>query len=204
MKSSYKKNNYGDLFTSLVKIHKPSICVEYGLLDGYSTIHIAEGLKQNSKGHLFSFDIFEDFEFNHANYDNIVNNVSLFELDNFVTIDKGNFYDPFEFRKFKINSIDFMHVDVANTGETIDCFCKSWWKRISFGGIVVFEGGSILRDSEIEWMKNKKPISNFNKIIGQFFNYTVINSYPSITLLTKKLPQNSDKYEELAEEYRSH
>jgi predicted O-methyltransferase YrrM len=55
MRSSYIDNNYKDIFNSLIKITQPDVCVELGVLDGFSTVAIGESLKTMGSGHLFSF-----------------------------------------------------------------------------------------------------------------------------------------------------
>ena len=49
MRSSYEENDYGQVFYNLIKIHKPEKVVELGVLDGYSSLHFAKGLKDNKR-----------------------------------------------------------------------------------------------------------------------------------------------------------
>ena len=75
MRSSYKFNDYGSLIFSLVRIKRPKKVIEFGILDGYSTVHIAKAMKLNAKegnrGNFFAFDLFERYEFKHGNFSKV-------------------------------------------------------------------------------------------------------------------------------------
>ena len=62
--SSYEKNNYGELFYALMRIYQPKIVVELGTKAGFSAYHIARGLKDNEKGRLYCYDLWENYKFN--------------------------------------------------------------------------------------------------------------------------------------------
>ena len=62
--SSYEKNNYGDFFYSLMRVHRPRQVVELGTKAGYSAYHMARGLKENGNGTLDCYDLWETYEFN--------------------------------------------------------------------------------------------------------------------------------------------
>src|SRR5258708_3945530 len=47
----------GEFLNALVRMTKPSIVVETGTHKGFSTLMIAQALKANGKGHLYTFDL---------------------------------------------------------------------------------------------------------------------------------------------------
>ena len=65
MRSSYQKNSYGEIFFALMEAFRPGVVVELGVLDGYSTIAMAKGMKHNhelkrcGQPHLDAYDLFE-------------------------------------------------------------------------------------------------------------------------------------------------
>lgn len=48
----------GELISAFIRCYQPEIVVETGCLIGFSTLHIAQALEENGKGHLHSFDLF--------------------------------------------------------------------------------------------------------------------------------------------------
>lgn len=105
----------GQLLHALVRVLRPSIMVEVGTLFGYSTLCIAQALKDNCMGSLHSFDLFL-----RENYNNVTNNsaddaglvfvqnqLKLANLDNIVTLHRGdsekNLLKAFEGTEHKID-----------------------------------------------------------------------------------------------------
>lgn len=190
--SSYKKNNYGDVFYKLVKENKPACLVELGVLHGYSTSFIAKALKEIKRiigisGHLDAYDLFDDYQFKHGTKEEVENTLKKEGLDIFATVYKGNAY--IVHKKYKDGSIDFLHVDISNTGEILRDIIEVWDRKIKPGGTIIFEGGSDERDN-VEWMKKygkpsiKKELA-VNPIIAKHYTYTVHAPFPSITVLVK-------------------
>ncbi len=71
MHSSYEQNNFGQLLRNYMVNLRPINCVELGVLDGYSALHIALGAKDmlTLYGHItyfHAYDLFEDYEFKHG------------------------------------------------------------------------------------------------------------------------------------------
>ena len=50
IRSSYLKNNYKSMFQALIGITNPTVCVELGVLDGFSTVVIGSILKSLKEG----------------------------------------------------------------------------------------------------------------------------------------------------------
>ena len=69
IESSYQKNDLGLTLYSTIRMLKPQIIVDFGVLYGYSTIAMAQALKDNGSGKIISYDIFDDYEFKNAKLD---------------------------------------------------------------------------------------------------------------------------------------
>ena len=193
VKSSYAKNNFGVVFKTLVMQKMPITCVELGVLYGYSSLHIGLALKYNYKehavkGHLYSYDLWEDYSYNHGNKDDVQDLFKRKGIDDYVSlyhVDAMKVHELYEEKQ-----VDLLHVDISNTGDTFNFIMKHWHSLMSMGGIILFEGGSKERDY-IEWMINykfpsiKKAIES-NKIVKSFYQYETYTKFPSLTVFTKK------------------
>jgi hypothetical protein len=192
MRSSYIKNDFGSVFRALILSHKPKLAVECGVLDGYSTFHIAHAIRFNRitrgiKCPFFAYDLWEEYDYKHGDFVEVENMLEEQGLSDYCNLTEGNAYKVYEI--FEDNSIDFLHVDISNNGETFLDMLSLWGRKISNDGIVVFEGGSEERD-EVEWMKKYMftPIRNVldDPILYENWYYQVLHPFPSMTLLWKK------------------
>jgi predicted O-methyltransferase YrrM len=189
MRSSYIDNNYKDIFNSLIKITQPDVCVELGVLDGFSTVAIGESLKTMGSGHLFSYDLFEDYDYKSQNYTKVLKTINDEKLGEWITLRKKNVFDATY--DFKLNTIGFLHVDISNDGQKISKIIEKWNDKIIDGGVLIFEGGSPLRDN-IAWMRKYKKDEIYteirkNRILQENYTYTIIHQYPSIVICTKNV-----------------
>lgn len=197
--SSYEKNNYGDFFYSLMRVHRPRKVVELGTKAGYSTYHMARGLKENGNGTLDCYDLWETYKFNSVpkaiaeknlrKFKDIVR----FELRDAVGVDKlYKEIDPVRGRGTlralaTSNGVDILHVDVGNEGEILGNIIPHWIDKI--GQFIIIEGGSAERD-KIRWMiKYKKaPIAGWLKDFANRrddIEYFTIEPFPSVTIIRK-------------------
>ena len=189
IRSSYIPNNYGRLFQTLISITKPEACVEIGVLDGYSTVHIGLALKSLGTGHLYAYDLFEDYPYNNMEYKEVLSRIKRLDLSNEVTLRKRDIMEASS--DFGISSIDFMHVDISNSGRTIRNVLTVWDEKIKPGGMLIFEGGSPIRD-EISWMNkfNKEkifPELKDNIVLNTNYTYVVLHPFPSLIVCSKHL-----------------
>lgn len=169
IESSYEANNLGKTLYDYVVWLKPETIVEFGALNGYSTIAMAMGCKENKKGKVKVYDLFEDYEYNASDFQKLVKNLKEYGLLDYVDIEKANFFDWVKTPE----KFDLAHIDISNTGDILDIM----WDNLKNNGEVLFEGGSEQRDN-VGWMKihNKKPFSKSKA------KYEVINSnFPSIS-----------------------
>jgi hypothetical protein len=193
VKSSYLQHDLGKILKTYVLAFKPSRIVELGVLDGYSTLHIAEGIKQikeiqNWAPPFDAYDLFDDYQYNHGNQQEVQNMLNDKGVGGFVNLQKGDAYNVY--KNYEDARIDFMHVDISNTGDVLKKFIELWHPKIAGRCIILFEGGSEERD-QIEWMTKynmpsiKKEIDT-NPIINKYYIVGTYYQFPSITLLMRR------------------
>jgi predicted O-methyltransferase YrrM len=170
IESSYKYNNLGKTLYDYVRYEKPDVVIDFGVLDGYSTVALALGCKENGKGKVKVYDLFEDYEFNHSQLERLVKNLKEYGLIDWVEIEKKNFFDWVK----DPEPFGLLHLDISNTGDIIDLLIP-----LKDKGTILFEGGTDQRD-HVGWIQkyNKKPI---NQTKAEF---VVVNPlFPSISKL---------------------
>lgn len=168
--SSYGKNNIGKTLYDTVIKYKPKKIIDFGILYGYSTICLAQGVKDNGFGEVIAYDLFEDYPYKRAVKDVVLNNLKFYNLDQYVSLIKKDFNNwLYENEKF-----DLLHLDISNTGDTISEIYTYFPNSL-----VLFEGGTQERDNE-EWMHkyNATPITSLQSKI----NYNILNpNWPGLS-----------------------
>lgn len=170
LESSYALNNLGRTLYDFVRYHKPDVIIDFGVLNGYSTICMAQAVRENGKGRIKVYDLFDKYEYNHAQLEKLVHTFKEYGVMDFIDIEERNFFDWIK----NPEPFDLIHIDISNTGDIVDMFHTLQGK-----GVVLFEGGSADRD-RAGWMVkyNKKPINDSK------MKFQVVNpNFPSISLL---------------------
>lgn len=193
VRSSYIENNLGEVLKQNIICWRPINLVELGILDGYSLIHIAEGLRELEQlygivTHIDAYDLFEEYPYKHGRIEDVRNELLASGLEKYAQVFAG---DAFKVHvKYENRFIDFLHVDLSNTGETIKRIMEIWHPKMRVRGLIFFEGGSEKRDN-VEWMTKynmpsiKKEI-NSNPIINEYYIYGTYFKFPSMTMLLRK------------------
>lgn len=199
IRSSYIENNYGELIKQYVIAWQPSSFVELGVLDGYSTFHIAQGIKELQSlrgfyGKLDAYDLFEDYQFKHGKKEEVQKLLNDNNVSNYVNLQQGDAYQVYknypDMVLDAVRGIEFLHVDISNTGDVIKEIIDLWHPKIGQRGLMLIEGGTRERD-EVEWMLKygKKPIKpeiDSNKLINKYYMYGTYMAYPGLTVLLRK------------------
>ena len=173
--SSYNENNIGSILYDIVRDKKPKKIVEFGVLYGYSTVCMAQAIKDNGEGHVKAYDLFEDYQYKNGVKEVVGHNLDFYGLKDKVRLYQGDFYrwldDPEPF--------DLLHFDISNDGDIIKLVKDKLSKQINEGAIVLFEGGGIIRD-DIEWMI-KYEKTKMNPLKDEL-NFTVLTEqYPTLS-----------------------
>lgn len=177
MKSSYLQDSIAisDFFQAVSLMIRPETIVEIGILDGFSLTNLTKNAP-NSK--VLVYDLFDDFNGNSANLDNIKPKFPL------ATIRKGDFYKVSS--ELDDSSIDILHIDIGNDGDVYEFALTNYINKLTPKGVMLLEGGSKKRD-EVEWMLryNKKRIQPLIKKFKNKFKILNIGEFPSLTIVAK-------------------
>lgn len=204
--SSYKLNGYGVVLSHLVEAFRPSLCVELGVLHGYSAVHIAQGLIHNIKhgkgsGRLECWDIWDSYPYKHGNMEEVQAMLDSkwiedHKVSEFVSLNRGDAFTEAP-GKYGDNSISMLHCDISNTGETVRRLMEVWDRKVRCHGFIVLEGGSDERDKE-PWMVKygKEPIRpelRKNHTVNAHYVWGTYPLWPSMTVLLKKWDDDKEK-----------
>ena len=191
LESSYKQNDLGTVFYDLVEAHRPGLVVEVGVYQGYSALHSLAAMKANNRGMWLGFDLFDDYEHKHCSIAEAWGNIQAAGFADIANLMKAGLTEVPDIiaRMFGPQSIDILHVDVSNTGDTVEFVTDKFYDLLKPDGFIIFEGGSRERDL-VEWMLryNKEPMfdaisSVLNNNRYHLFDY--IEDFPSITIMRK-------------------
>ncbi len=177
--SSYAENNFLPEFQELISIVKPKLIVEFGIGNGYSLVAF-DMFTLRSQCKIHAYDLFDKYEYSHADKASILDRFAQKDI----VIGEMDFYSGFV--KYKEGSIDILHIDISNTGDTYEFAMENYWPCISPTGAIVFEGGSTERD-QVEWMTkfNKRPIVPYLDTIRDKYRMEVVQKFPSMTIIYK-------------------
>ena len=184
--SSYEENNYGDFFYSLMRVYQPETVVELGTEAGYSAYHIARGLKDNGKGHLYCYDLWEKYDAQKYGFYAVPKSTAEKNLEQYRGIISFNLEDALGVSE-KYEAVDILHVDLHNEGEILEAVIPHWIDKVK--QLIIIEGGSNERDQE-GWVTkfNKQPIKkwleDFSRRRGDI-EYFTIEPFPSVTIIRK-------------------
>jgi hypothetical protein len=180
IESSYQPSAMGEVLYDAVLEAGAKKIIDFGVLDGYSTVCMAMAAKLTG-GKVYGYDLFEDYEYNKPNVDRLKNNFKKYDVEDLIELKKVDFYEWLN----NIEDFDVLHLDISNDGDIISSISKATNNK---DGLVFFEGGSEERDKQ-GWMlkHNKKPICDLKD------KYTLIHKsthteddrvfYPSISRL---------------------
>lgn len=170
LESSYALNNLGITLYNYVRYIKPDVIIEFGALNGYSTICMAQALRENGKGRIKLYDLFEKYEYQHATLERLVDTFKEYGVLDYIDIEEKNFFDWIK----NPEPFDLLHLDISNTGDIIDILYDKLGNQ---GKNIIFEGGSEQRD-KVGWMQkyNKKHIRDSHA------KFEIINpNFPSLS-----------------------
>src|SRR6185436_5094676 len=143
---------------------------------------------------LDAYDLFDDYQYKHGNQAEVQATLDSNGVSDYVNLRKGNAYEVYthypDMVLDKVRGIEFLHIDISNTGDTLRNLMELWHPKIGQKGLIMIEGGSQERD-EVEWMKkynmpSLKAEIESNPIISKYYFYGTYFQYPSITVLLRK------------------
>ena len=172
MRSSYNNNvDFGTLLEGITTVVRPTSILEIGILEGFSLDCFRRASHKDTR--IQAFDIFEDFNGNHADKESLEERFSPYPN---VSIEYGDFYKLHKV----VDEVDIIHIDVANNGDVFEYAMKHYLPKLSSKGVMILEGGSKERDS-VEWMaKYEKP--KIHPVVEEY-GLKVLGILPSITIV---------------------
>ena len=172
MHSSYNNNvDFGTLIEGITTAVQPSSILEIGILEGFSLDRFRRASNKDTK--IQAFDIFEDFNGNHADKESLQEQFSPYPN---VSIEYGDFYKLHE----GVDNVDIIHIDIANNGDVFEYAMKHYLPKLSSKGVMILEGGSEERDN-VEWM-NKYSKPKIHPVVTKY-GLKVLGVMPSITIV---------------------
>jgi len=170
----YFQPNIGVEIYNIVMEKKPKVVVEFGVLNGFSTVCIAQALRDLGGGKLYSYDLWEKYPYKRGNKEIVASNLEYYNLTKYVELCDGDFMEWCNQR----HECDLLHLDVNNDGNIIEMVNE----KIDWCDII-FEGGSVERDN-CWWMRefNRRPINE----VKELTNYKVlVEDFPSISIIER-------------------
>jgi len=177
--SSYKQHNYDSVFKALVFSLRPKKIVEIGVFNGFSLESFMDSSDEDCQ--IYGYDLFEEYKYKHKRFNSIQKK---YETHKNVSIDLMDFQEVY--KHHEDNSIDILHIDISNNGEIYRFAIDNYMPKVSKGGVMLLEGGSVERDN-CQWMKDFK----FPKIMPELeeikkkHNVLVLEPHPSLTIIRK-------------------
>ena len=155
IESSYQQSAMGEILYNAVLESNAKRIIDFGILNGYSTVCMAMAAKQTG-GTVYAYDLFGNYKYTNSNIKNVVENLKKYEVSNIVILQQKDFNVWIQ----GTEKFDLLHVDVSNTGNVIENLYNSLKTRNPKDFRVFFEGGSADRDEQ-DWMKeyNKRKIN---------------------------------------------
>lgn len=156
---------------NIVLIFKPKTIIEFGTEHGGTAIVMGLALKElneieNHVGKVFTYDTFDhqskgeigsnpNFQYAKHNIENYYPSIK-----EFIEVDRGDF---FAFNDDSNKQYDLLYFDIDNDGDKLLEMYEKNISNIEQGSIVIFEGGSEIRDN-VPWMiqKNKTKMNDVN------------------------------------------
>ena len=144
---------------ALILQFKPKTVIEYGTEYGGTAMVMALALKQlqdeeNHKGKVYTYDTFEIQSKGEIgsvpNLETAKQNLSQPFFKDLIEVDRGDFW---EFCDRKDKEFDLLYFDIDNDGDKVLEMYNGCKDNIEKGSIVLFEGGSTVRDN-VPWMKD--------------------------------------------------
>ena len=139
--SSYT-HQFGVVMYEQVLKHQPKVFYDIGVLHGFSTAYLAMACKEIG-AKIVAVDLFELYKYTSVSQKQFEYNMDALGLMDTITVQKMSVDSWLDLQI----PAEFVHIDVSNTGEIL----LDFFNRVIGKPIVLFEGGSVERDS-CDWM----------------------------------------------------
>jgi len=142
---------------NIIKDFEPDKIIEFGPGKGQTTITMALALKELEKGYINSYDLWNDEYW--GDIKGCLDDFKKWNVEDLIDLQHLDFYDwiksPIEERDF-----DILYFDIDNNGDKLLDLYKNVKHNIDSGSIILFEGGSIVRDNHGSDGKKMNDVKN--------------------------------------------
>lgn len=148
--SSYRENNIGKTLYDIVIKLRPKNIIEIGVLEGYSTICMAQALKDlgDRSAKVYAHDLFDEYKYRSCSMTKVWDNLNKYGVQDYVQLKLMSFDRWLN----RMEDFDLMHIDISNNGDVIEKVYNRLSRNKSIKtGPIFFEGGTQERD-KVEWM----------------------------------------------------
>ena len=182
IESSYCKNDLGKTLYETVLTIAPEKIVEFGILHGYSTVAMAQAVRDLGRGRIIAYDLFDDYRYNHSTKKEVIKNLKKYKLSKFATVKKLDFFKWIK----KPDFFDILHLDISNDGEIIETAVNGLQSFLKRGAVIIFEGGVRERD-KVDWMIKYKKTPMYP--LKQKLGYEILNEeFTGLSIIKRSLP----------------
>lgn len=119
----------GEFLNALVRMTKPSVVVETGTHKGFSTLMIAQALKANGKGHLYTFDLKDH---------GVLKECEQFGVASVVSFSKGDSAIGIFGLSTRVKNIDFLWLDADHSTEAVTRELDAALPMLRSGTLIAF------------------------------------------------------------------
>lgn len=140
----FTRLTYGDLLAVITLLQRPRRVVEFGVLYGFA---LDIWIKRSPENCIIEgYDLFQDNDDGHmiSRQDEVQER---FKGHSNLIIKHAEFYAEAEQILSGGEDVDILHIDVNNSGDTVNFAVEKLLNKVRVGGVIVFEGGSMARDS---------------------------------------------------------
>lgn len=179
--SSYSINNIGNILKSIILAYGPKKIIEFGVLDGYSSIVMAQALKElGNNGKVISYDLWEKYPFRHSSKEKVAENIKRYNVEEYVTLKDRDIFEWLH----EDEEFDLIHIDISNDGEKIrKIYNKLKQNKNCKSAIMLFEGGIKERD-EVEWMSKYNKEKIYPLLLSKEVPYEIVTDlFPGLSMV---------------------
>ena len=116
--SSYRENNIGKTLYDVVIKLRPKNIIEIGVLEGYSTICMAQALKDlgDRSAKVYAHDLFDEYKYRNCPMTKVWDNLNKYGVQDYVHLKQKSFDRWLN----SMEDFDLMHIDISNNGDVIE------------------------------------------------------------------------------------
>ena len=177
----FTRLTYGDVLAIVTFLQRPRRIVEFGILHGFALDIWIKRSPEDCK--VEAYDLFENNKDGHlvSRQDEVKERFKGYSK---LVVKHADFYAEAEQILSDGDDVDILHIDVNNSGDTVDFTVNKLLKNVRVGGVIIFEGGSKPRDSLAP--KERAMHDALSTIATRSdVEVIIVEAFPSMSILRK-------------------